>query len=87
MPTLAYEPESPMPRTFSAVSAPSASQPAQYSNRIGWRLAWISRLSSRDNVHFTGRCRIQAASAVWPWLLMSSLPPKAPPLETNSTVT
>ena len=48
MPTLAYEPESPMPRTFSAVSVPSASQPAQYSRRIGWRLAWMRKLSSRE---------------------------------------
>ena len=87
IPTLAYEPESPMPRTRSAVSLPSESQPAQYSSRIGWRLAWIRKLSSRDSVHFTGRCSSQAASAVCPWLLMSSLPPNAPPLDTSSTVT
>ena len=36
--------------------------------RIGWRLACIRRLSSRDSVHFTGRCSSQAASAVWAWL-------------------
>ena len=76
-----------MPCTRSAVSLPSASQPAQYSSRIGWRLAWMSKLSSRDSVHLTGRCSSHAASAVWPWLLMSSLPPNAPPLETSSTVT
>ena len=43
--------------------------------------------SSRDSVHFTGCSRSQAARAVWAWLDMSSLPPKAPPLDTNSTVT
>ena len=68
------------------VSRPSASQPARYSIVIGWRLGWISRLSSRDSVHFTGRSSSHAASAVWAWLAMSSLPPKAPPLETSSTV-
>ena len=36
-------PESPTARTRSAVSRPSASQPAQYSRRIGWRLAWIEK--------------------------------------------
>ena len=54
MPTLAYEPESPTARTLRAVSRPPASQPAQYSMRIGWRLACIRRLSSRESVHFTG---------------------------------
>ena len=35
MPTEAYGPESPTMRAFKAVSMPSASQPAQYSMRIG----------------------------------------------------
>ena len=78
--------ESPTPRTRSAVSLPSASHPAQYSRRIGWRLGCISRLSSRDSVHFTGRSSSHAASAVCAWLLMSSLPPNAPPFDTSSTV-
>ena len=50
-----------------------------------WRAC--SRLSSRDSVHFTGRSSSQAASAAWAWLLMSSLPPNAPPFDTSSTVT
>ena len=87
IPTLAYAPESPMPRTFNAVSRPSASQPAQYSSSIGCRLACIRKLSSRDSVHFTGRPSSHAASAVCAWLLMSSLPPNAPPFDTSSTVT
>ena len=76
-----------MPRTLSAVSVPSASQPAQYSSVIGWRLAWIRKLSSRDSVHFTGRSSSHAASAAWAWFDMSSLPPNAPPFDTSSTVT
>ena len=72
-----------MPRTRSAVRRPSASQPAQYSRRIGCRLAWISRLSSRDSVHFTGRSSSHAASDACAWLLMSSLPPNAPPFDTS----
>ena len=72
----------------SAVSRPSASQPAQYSMRIGWRLGWMQQRSPRgESVHFTGRCSSQAASAVCAWLAMSSLPPNAPPLDTSSTVT
>src|ERR1700754_2274130 len=60
------------------VSTPSASQPAQYSRRIGWRLACIRKLSSRESVHFTGRSSSHAASEAWAWVVMSSLPPKAP---------
>ena len=87
MPTLAYAPESPTARTRSAVSRPSASHPAVYTMRIGCRLACIRRLSSREMVIFTGRCNNHAASAACPCVTMSSLPPKAPPLETSSTVT
>ena len=87
MPTLAYAPESPIARTLSAVRCPSESQPAEYSSVIGWRLAWIRKLSSRDSVHLTGRPSSHAASEAWAWLLMSSLPPNAPPFDTNSTVT
>ena len=87
MPTDAYGPESPNIRARTAVSLPSASQPAVYSIRIGWRFGCISSDSSRDSVHFTGRCNSQAASAVWAWFAMSSLPPNAPPFETSSTVT
>ena len=47
----------------------------------------MSSDSSRDSVHFTGASRSQAASAVCAWLLMSSLPPNAPPFDTSSTVT
>ena len=87
MPTDAYGPESPTIRARSAVSRPSASQPAQYSMRMGWRFGWISSDSSRESVHLTGRSRSHAASAVWAWLAMSSLPPNAPPFATSSTVT
>ena len=76
-----------MPRTCSAVRRPSASQPAVYSSVIGCRLACMRKLSSRDSVHFTGRSSSHAASAAWAWLHMSSLPPKAPPFDTSSTVT
>ena len=69
----------------SAVSLPSASQPAHASMRTGWRLAWMSSDSSRLSVHFTGRRSSQAARAVWAWLAQSSLPPKAPPLATRWT--
>ena len=70
------------------VSRPSASQPARYSMRIGWRLACMSRrlLAATACTSPAGR-RSQAASAVCAWLVMSSLPPKAPPLDTSSTVT
>ena len=47
----------------------------------------MRRLSSRDRVHLTGFCSNHAASAVWPWFDMSSLPPNAPPFDTSSTVT
>ena len=53
---------------------------------MGWRLGCIRSDSSRDTVHDTGRPSNQAASAVWAWLAMSSLPPNAPPLLTSSTV-
>ena len=87
MPTLAYAPLSPMARTWRARILPSASQPILYDISIGWRLACMRKLSSRDSVHLTGTCNNQAASDAWAWLLMSSLPPKAPPLVTSSTVT
>ena len=74
-------------RTRSAVRRPSASHPASASMRIGWRFGWRSSDSSRDSVHFTGRPRSHAASAVCAWFDMSSLPPNAPPLLTSSTVT
>ena len=74
-------------RARSAVSRPSSSQPAQYSIRIGWRFGWMRSDSSRDSVHFTGRPVSHAASAVWAWFDMSSLPPNAPPFATSSTVT
>ena len=86
MPTEAYGPESPTIRAFSAVSLPSASQPAHISMRMGWRLGCIRSDSSRETVHSTGRPKSHAASAVWAWLAMSSLPPNAPPLLTSSTV-
>ena len=54
---------------------------------MGCRLGCMRRDSSRDSVHLTGRPVTHAASAAWAWFDMSSLPPKAPPLETNSTVT
>ena len=87
IPTDAYEPESPTMRACTAVNLPSASQPTWYSIRIGWRLACMRKLSSRDSVQFTGCCRSHAANAVCPWFDISSLPPNAPPFETNSTVT
>jgi len=55
--------------------------------RIGCRLACTRNDSSRENVHFTGRCKIHAASAVWHWFAQSSLPPNAPPLATRCTTT
>ena len=58
----------------------------RYAISIGWRLGCMRRLSSRESMHFTGRCSNQAASAGWAWLAMSSLPPKAPPFDTSSTV-
>ena len=73
-------------RARNAVSFPSASQPTSRSMRTGWRFGWSSSDSSRESVHFTGRWSSQAASAVCAWLLMSSLPPNAPPLDTSSTV-
>ncbi len=73
-------------RARSAVSLPSASQPTVRSMRIGWRLAWIRNDSSRENVHLTGASSRNAASAVCAWFAMSSLPPKAPPFDTSSTV-
>ncbi len=85
MPTDAYGPESPIILARTAVSRPSASHPAVMWIRIGCRLGWRSSDSSRVRVHFTGQRRSQAARAVCAWLDMSSLPPKAPPLETSST--
>ena len=87
IPTLAYAPESPMARTCNAVSLPCLSHEALYFIVIGCRLACIKRLSSRESVHFTGVCNSQALKAVWAWLLMSSLPPNAPPFVMSSTVT
>jgi len=87
IPTLAYAPESPTMRARTPVNRPSWSHPAQYSSCTGWRLGCRRKLSSRDRVHLTGRRRSQAASAVWAWFDMSSLPPKAPPLDTSSTLT
>ena len=74
-------------RARRAARRPSASQPAVYSMRMGWRLGCSSSDSSRDSVHFTGLRSRWAASAVWAWFDMSSLPPNAPPLLTSSTVT
>ena len=74
-------------RALRAVSLPSASHPTQYSIRIGCRFGCTRNDSSRDNVHFTALFSSQAARAVWAWLDMSSLPPKAPPFETCSTTT
>src|ERR1035438_851104 len=41
----------------------------------------------KQGADFTGFCSNHAASAVWAWLDMSSLPPNAPPLDTCSTTT
>jgi len=87
IPTDAYGPESPSMRARKARRFPSASQPTARSMRTGWRFACMRNDCSRVSVHFTGRPSNQAASAVWPWLLMSSLPPNAPPFDTSSTVT
>ena len=86
-PTEAYGPESPSIRTLRALSRPSASHPAHVSMRMGWRLGCISNDWVRVRVHLTGRPVRCAASAVCAWLDRSSLPPKAPPLETSSTTT
>ncbi len=43
-----------------AVSLPSASHPAVYSMRIGWRFVCIRSDSSRLTVHLTGFCRSHA---------------------------
>ena len=47
----------------------------------------MSSDSSRLEVQLTGRSSSHAANAAWAWFDMSSLPPKAPPLLTSSTVT
>jgi hypothetical protein len=71
----------------SAVSLPSASQPAR--TRCGSGGAWrASAATPRASERALDRPPSRwAARAVWPWLLMSSLPPKAPPLETSSVLT
>ena len=74
-------------RARSAVRPPVGVAARPVSMRIGWRFGWTSSDSSRESVHFTGRPISHAASAVWAWLLMSSLPPNAPPFDTSSTVT
>ena len=81
-------PESPIIRARSAGEAALgvAAGPVLHADRMALGVHEQALLAATACTS-PGAARSQAASAVWAWLAMSSLPPNAPPLDTSSTVT